>query len=121
MDHLETVRYFSRKGVSIDDVAAQAKTSPTPAPVFCFTPLQSSVSTPKALALPESIPTDVWNYINGSFDSGTWIKSAQIEHCSATRENREDSNHSAEDYLTDFDVSLPEVCDLFNLHRDYEA
>ena len=74
VDFFELVRYFERKGVSIDDVMSRPRDAPTPEAVICLTPIASPITTPAVLAVPESLLATIRNYVNGSFDSGTWVK-----------------------------------------------
>ena len=73
IDFGEVLRYWERKGISIDDVIARRTSSPTPEAVKCFTPMSSPVTTPESLARPEQIFTTICNYCNGCFDAGTWV------------------------------------------------
>ena len=71
----EVVRYWQRKGVTIDEVIAQSTASPTPEAVECFTPPVSSPMTPpEDLATPEYMLRTIRGYIAASFESGTWVK-----------------------------------------------
>ena len=49
----------------------------TPAGLVCHTPPAPPLATPEALEIPERIARLVQDYIDGSFDSGTWI---MLEH-----------------------------------------
>ena len=81
VDDQEMLRYFSRKRMSISDVVAQRATSKTPEGVVCLTPLPSPISTPEPLKTPELMFSMIRDYVNGSFDAGTWIKTEQSELC----------------------------------------
>ncbi|KAK3172044.1 hypothetical protein OEA41_004128 [Lepraria neglecta] len=74
MDFAEVVRYWHRKGVSVDDVISRRTASPTPEAVECFTPVPSPITTPQVLATPERIYRNVRDYFAGSFDAGTWTR-----------------------------------------------
>ena len=68
----EVVRYWQRKGFSIDEVIAQ---KPAPVGVESFeviSPVTPPLSTPKAFALPEQMLFAVKAYILGSSQSETW-------------------------------------------------
>ena len=77
----EVVRYWGRKGISIEDIAAQRSASATPVDVEVFTPVISRVATPLSdtmttpvvYAIPEQVLTLIQNYVKGSFESGTWV------------------------------------------------
>ena len=45
----------------------------TPPGLICYTPPASPLTTPEILEIPERIAKLVQDYIDGSFDSGTWI------------------------------------------------
>lgn len=77
----DAVRYFKRKGVSVEDVLASCTASLTPEAVKCFTPVTSPLSTPRELAAPERILISIRDYFHGSFDSGTWVKTEPLIYC----------------------------------------
>ena len=66
----EVIRYFKRKGISIDDIIAYRAASVTPEAVEIVTPVPSRVATPTSLAVPERILTAIRDYFEGSFASG---------------------------------------------------
>ncbi|KAL8722070.1 MAG: hypothetical protein Q9225_001392 [Loekoesia sp. 1 TL-2023] len=121
VDYSEIVRYFARKGVSIDDVMARRKTSATPEAVICFTPLQSPIVTPQVYAIPECIFATLRDYMNGSFDSGTWIKTDQRENCYSIKEGTDHTTSSALHCLDIFYSCSLEVCYLHELHENGKA
>ena len=88
-DYQEMARYFARKHISIMDVMTQQKRSPTPEEVVCLTPLRSPISIPTKLAVPELMLLQTRNYINGSFDSGNWVKTEPYAPSYSTKRIRE--------------------------------
>ena len=84
-DFAEVVRYWERKGVSIDDIIARQTASPTPDTVECFTPMPSPILTPHMLAIPERIFHCIRDYFNGSFESGTWVRTEPHLPCYSTK------------------------------------
>ena len=74
LDLAEVIRYWERKGVTIDEVIARSTASPTPEAVECFTPISSPITPPEDLATPEYMLRIIRGYIAGSFESGTWVK-----------------------------------------------
>ena len=73
IDFGDIIRYWERRGLSIEDVVAQRTMSATPdAVVECSTPVLSEPSTPREFAIPENVMRCVRNYYQGSFESGTW-------------------------------------------------
>lgn len=85
MHYAEVVRYFQRRGASIDDVVAQRTASKTPEAVKCYTPLRSPIRTPEALALPEQIFITVRDYHKGCFEAGIWAGDDQKNICSTNK------------------------------------
>lgn len=73
LDFPEVVRYWKRKGVTVDEVIARSIASPTPETVECFTVVSSPITPPDDLATPEYILRIVRGYITASFESGTWV------------------------------------------------
>ena len=69
----EVIRYWKRKGISIDDVIAHRAASVTPEAVAIATPVPSRVATPTSLAVPERIFSAIRDYFAGSFASGNWV------------------------------------------------
>ena len=55
----------------------------TPPGLICYTPPASPLTTPEILEIPERIAKLVQDYIDGSFDSGTWIISEYEDVVSA--------------------------------------
>ena len=117
IDYSKMVRYFARKGVSIDDVMARRKTSATPEAVICFTPVTAPIATPPGYAIPESIIATLRDYVNGSFDSGTWIKTDQMEDCYSM----EGKDHTTHSILDMFSSCTWEACNLQRVHEHKEA
>ena len=77
----EVVRYWERKGVTIDEVIARSTASPTPEAIECFTPVSSPIMPPEDLATPEFILRSIRGYIAASFESGTWVKTDPRSRC----------------------------------------
>lgn len=87
VDYPEIMRYFARKHVSIPDIVAQRAASRTPEAVACLTPVLSTVTTPSVVALPELLFSTIRDYMSGSFDSGTWIKTEASHGCCSIKES----------------------------------
>lgn len=77
----DVVRYWERKGKSIDDIIARQTASPTPEAVEVSTPLTSPISTPPELATPERMLRCIRDYFRGSFESGTWVRTEPTSQC----------------------------------------
>ncbi|KAL8859651.1 MAG: hypothetical protein Q9178_003765 [Gyalolechia marmorata] len=121
IEYSEMVRYFARKGFSIDDVVARRKTSATPEAVICFTPIQSPIATPPVFAIPGSIFATLRDYVNGSFDSGTWIKTDQMEDCYSIKEGKDHTFGFISYHVRLLSSCTGEAYILFNLHEHEEA
>ncbi len=80
-DFAEAVRYWNRKGESIDDIIARHTASPTPEAVEFSTPVPSPIMTPQALAIPEGIFRCIRDYYKGSFESGAWVTTEPSLEC----------------------------------------
>lgn len=87
VDSDEEVRYWHRKGVTVDDVIAQRIMSRTPEAVQVFTRIHSPVSTPAELATPERIFRSIQDYVAGSFEAGTWARTDPRSLCYSTKAN----------------------------------
>ena len=74
LNFAEVVRYWERKGVTIDEVIARSTASPTPEAVECFTPVPSPITPSEDLTTPEYILRIIRGYVAASFESGTWVK-----------------------------------------------
>ena len=82
LNFAEVVRYWQRKGVTIDEVIARSIASPTPEAVECFTPpVSSPMIPPEDLATPEYMLRTIRGYIAASFESGTWVKTDPRSAC----------------------------------------
>ena len=112
----EVIRYWSRKGISIDDVIAHRTASVTPEAVQFITPVPSRVATPTSLAIPERIFATIRDYIEGSFASGNWIYNDPEEPC---RTNKIQGGSMG--YLAGFWEDGITACDLFSDHLYREA
>ena len=94
VDFEEVVRYWERKGISIEDVATQRDASATPVDVRCLTPAASQggtpifalMATPNELAIPEQMLIMIQDYVRGSFDSGTWIQTHPCSQCYSSKD-----------------------------------
>lgn len=114
-DFAEVIRYWKRKGVSIDDMVARQTASPTPEAVECFTPVPSPIMTPQVLAIPERIFRCVRDYFGGSFDSGTWVRTEPLYACYS---NRDEGDFYRADELI---IECQSACDLFSRNLSEEA
>lgn len=105
VDYEKIVRYFARKGLSIEDVVAQRRASKTPEAVVCLTPIASPIAIPGVYKTPQLLLTSICDYVEGSFDYGLWIKSEPTEDCRSAREASESTTrfwnqcHEARDLL----------------------
>ena len=69
-----------RKAMKLTSEEALMLRAETPPGLICHTPPASPLATPEVLEIPERIAKLVQDYIEGSFDSGTWSSS---EHARA--------------------------------------
>ena len=81
LNFAEIVRYWERKGVTMNEVIARSTASPTPEAIECFTPVSSPIMPPEALAFPEYILRIIRGYFAASFESGTWVKTDPRRSC----------------------------------------
>lgn len=65
----EIVRYFRRKGMSIEDVIDPQRTSPTPETVTCYTPIPSPLTSPQDFRVPELLFTKTCDFATSSLDN----------------------------------------------------
>ena len=93
MDFAEVVRYWKRRGVTVDEVIARSIASPTPETVECFTVVSSPITPPEDLATPEYIMRIIRRYIAASFESGTWVKTDPQTYCYSIK-SKDDNNHA---------------------------
>ena len=112
----EVVRYWERKGVSVDDIVAQQRASPTPEAVVFSTPVPSPIMTPQVLALPERILCCIQDYFKGSFESGTWVRTKPIMPCYSTKQRGCDSDSALQ-----FCKYCLSACSLFSRNQFYDA
>ena len=116
VDYEDVVRYFHRRGESIDDVVARRGASKTPEAVACFTPILSPIRTPEALAVPELMFVTVRNYHQGCFEAGVWTADREGDPCRSTKGPLQPANQMKR---------LRELCsvatDLFGMSRPQEA
>ena len=116
-DFAEVVRYWDRKGVSIDDIIARQTASPTPETVELFTPVPSPILTPQGLAIPERMFRCIRDYFKGSFESGTWVKTEPLFLCVSIR----DEAHAAGFNVQEFSSQCNLACSLFDRNLFHEA
>lgn len=81
----EVVRYWQRKGLSIEDVSTQGAEAVTLEAVQCLTPVLSPLATPEMLATPERIFSTIYDYCRASFEAGTWMKTDPKVDCDTTK------------------------------------
>ncbi|KAG7009143.1 ubiquitin carboxyl-terminal hydrolase 2 [Physcia stellaris] len=112
VEFADVVRYWKRKGVSVEEVLARRTTSLTPEAVMCFTPVVSPLSTPRELADPERILISIRDYFRGSFDSGTWVKTEPLFSCYSRKAAIASANH-----LNEIQDQLYLANNFFNLKR----
>ena len=115
LDFAEVVRYWKRKGVTVDEVIARSMASPTPETVECFTVVSSPITPPEDLATPEYILRIIRGYIAASFESGTWVKTDPRILCYSTKAPRD------ADSTRDFGDTWQLAIDLFSTQRLDEA
>lgn len=108
----DAVRYWKRKGLSVEEVLARRTASLTPEAVMCLTPVTSPLSTPRELAAPERILMSIRDYFRGSFDSGTWVKTEPSFSCYSRKAGLASANH-----LNEIQDQLFLAIDLSNLKR----
>lgn len=85
-DFAEVVRYWNRKGESIDRIIARQTASPTPEAVELSTPTPSPILTPHEFAIPERLFRCIRNYFDGSFESGTWVRTEPTDPCHSIKD-----------------------------------
>ena len=112
----EVLHYWERKGVSIDDIVARQKASPTPEAVVFSTPLPSPIMTPQVLAVPERILRCIQDYINESFESGTWVRTEPTMECHSRKQRYRKSDPAGQFY-----EHCLLACSLFSRNRFSEA
>lgn len=116
-DFAEVVRYWNRRGISIDDIIARRTASPTPEAVECFTPVPSPILTPEVLAIPERMFRCIRDYFEGSFESGTWVRTEPLFDCSTTKKDSESTYES----LAGLVLQCESACLLFSRSMFQEA
>ncbi len=102
----EVVRYWERKGMTVDEVIAQLKASPTPEAVECLTPVSSPMTPPEDLATPEYILRIIRGYIAASFESGTWVETDPRTSCYSIKDRWAIDNSVDFRYLCDLAARL---------------
>ena len=120
VSYSEMVRSFARKGIPVEGVMALRRTSPKPEPVVCITPVPLAISTPEKYRAPDALTMQIRDYMEGSFSSGAWIKTAQTRSCYSIKGKKRDATYSA----TDMDGSLSrcsEAYDILDLNPTEEA
>ena len=116
LDFAEVVRYWERKGLSIDDIIARQTASPTPEAVKVFTPVPSPILTPPELAIPERIFRCVRDYFKGSFESGTWVRTKPTSPCYSLK-SKNHANFLWHNFFHNCDLALS----LFERYLFHEA
>ena len=79
----KVIRYRKAKKLMSEEQALMLRAE-TPPGLVCHTPPASPLTTPLVLEIPERIAKLVQDYIDGSFDSGTWLIS-ESEHAVSTK------------------------------------
>ena len=111
VEYNDVVRYWERKGVSVDDVVAQRANSKTPEAVKCFTSPSSPSSplvTPRSMATLERILVAIRDYYTGSFETGTWFTEDPQTSCQTKKSQR-----SVLDSLNSLGQECSTACTLF--------
>lgn len=67
------IRRYRRDKRILSEQQAMALRARTPPGLRCYTPLASPLTTPRDLEIPERLVRIVHEYINGSFDSNSWL------------------------------------------------
>ena len=67
------IQRYRRDKKILSEQQAIALRAPTPFELLCYTPLASPLATPRELEIPERLFKVVHEYINGSFDSDSWL------------------------------------------------
>ena len=116
-DFTEVVRYWDRKGVCVDDLIARQTASPTPEAVEIVTPLASPILTPEVLATPERILRCMRDYFNGSFESGTWVKTKPQYKCYSIKDEEDATGVS----LEELNLQCNLACSLLERNLCHEA
>ena len=116
IDDGEVIRYWKRKGISIEDVIAHRTASATPEAVQLFTPVPSRLATPESFAVPERIFVEIRNYFKASFESGHWVHGDPQIQC-YTRKVQGDQSSDLNALLTHCSTA----CYLFSTHSYEEA
>lgn len=116
-DFAEVVRYWDRKGVSIDDIIARQTASPTPDAVELFTPVPSPILTSQVLIIPERMFRCIRDYFKGSFESGTWVKTHPHYPCCTIKDEANEADH----YLIDLVSGCEVACSLLERSLFHEA
>ncbi|CAD6593216.1 MAG: hypothetical protein ASARMPREDX12_006943 [Alectoria sarmentosa] len=112
----EIVRYWNRKGVSIDDIIARQTESPTPEAVEFFTPVPTPILTPQVLATPERMFRCIRDYCKGSFESGTWVRTEPLSLCYSIKDEK-----TLDSRVEDFGTQCISACELFSRNLFQEA
>ena len=105
----EFIRHRDRKRLSIDDIIARHTSSPTPDTVELFTPVPSRIPTPQVLEVPERMFRCLRDYISGSFESGTWVRTDPLTYCYSIK-----SEEAEDDLAYDFHYQCIAACDCFS-------
>lgn len=112
----DVVRYWERKGVSIDDIIARQTASPTPEAVKFSTPVSSPIATPPELAIPEQMLRCIRDYFKSSFESGTWVRTEPESRCYSLKDE-----NGASSMWYEFCSDCYLACRLFDRSLSHEA
>ena len=83
---MEVVRYWRRKGVSLEKISNQRAATNTLESVECLTPPPGSpMMPPESLATPERIFLMLRDYHKGSFQAGIWYEDSGRSDCYTTK------------------------------------
>ena len=112
----DVVRYWERKGVSIDDIIARQTASPTPEAVEFSTPVSSPIAAPPELAIPEQMLRCIRDYFKSSFESGTWVRTEPESRCYSLKDE-----NGANSMWAGFRSDCELACILFEQNLSHEA
>lgn len=116
-DFAEVVRYWHRKGVTIDEIIARQTASPTPEAVELSTPTPSPILMPHELAIPERLFRCIRNYFDCSFESGTWVRTEPLSPCHSII----DEGNTVYNTVDQFGFQCFLACELFSRGSFQEA
>lgn len=117
VDFERVLDYWSRRGISIENVLDRQTASATLDAVECLSPVPSRPMTPDLFAIPERILQAMQNYYTGSFETGTWISTSEQSECYTTRVQ----NSIISSDLSKFYSECQHACHLFDRGSFQEA